>query len=87
MAGDEVARFNIGYIEFNSGNSDRGLKHWKIAASSGNYAAMQLLQKLFEKGIVSRESIDSTLIAHNKSCVEMRSEARDAAIRFFTAKN
>ena len=31
---------------------------------------------------VSRESIDSTLTAYNNSCVEMRSEARDACIRF-----
>jgi TPR repeat protein len=87
MAGDEDARFNIGYIEFNSGNADRGLKHWKIAASSGNYAAMNFIRKFFEDGVVSRESIDSTLIAFNKSCVEMRSEVRDAAIRFFMAKN
>jgi len=81
MAGDEDARFNLGYIEFTSGNAGRGLKHWTIAASSGSYSAMHSLRKLFEKGVVSRESINSTLIAYNKSCVEMRSEARDAAIR------
>ena len=36
---------------------------------------------------VSRESIDSTLTAYNNSCVEMRSEARDACIRFKTEIN
>jgi TPR repeat protein len=35
-------------------------------------------------GHVSRESINSTLTAYNNSCVEMRSEARDACIRFKT---
>ena len=30
---------------------------------------------------VSRESINSTLAAYNNSCVEMRSEARDAYIQ------
>jgi TPR repeat protein len=87
MAGNEDARYNIGYIEYTSGNVERGLKHWKIAASSGAYNAMTNLIQLFKRGIGSRDTIDSTLIAYNKSCVEMRSEARDTAIRFFMAKN
>jgi hypothetical protein len=41
-----------------------------------------MLTALYKKGYVSRESIDSTLIAYNNSCAEMRSEARDAYIRF-----
>jgi hypothetical protein len=35
----------------------------------------------FEKGYVSRESIESILTAYNSSCAEMRSKARDAAIQ------
>jgi hypothetical protein len=34
----------------------------------------------FEKGLVSRETIDSALEAYNNSCAEMRSEDRDAYI-------
>jgi hypothetical protein len=34
----------------------------------------------YGKRIVSRETFDSTLAAYNNSCVEMRSEARDAYI-------
>jgi len=86
MAGHEVARNNLGYMEYKSGNMERGLKHWTIAASSGHHMAMSNLIQLFKRGIGSRDTIDSTLIAYNKSCVEMRSEARDAAIRFFMAK-
>jgi hypothetical protein len=41
---------------------------------------MYNLKNAFEKGYISRESIDSTLVAYNKSCAEMRSEARDAVI-------
>jgi TPR repeat protein len=81
MAGHEVARFNLGIHEYNSGNKERALKHWKIAASAGCYDAMNELRLSFEQGLVSRESIDSTLAAYNNSCVEMRSEARDASIR------
>ena len=53
------------------------------SASRGKYKAMTNLRAFFEKGCVSRGSIDSALAAYNDSCVEMRSEARDAAIRSY----
>jgi TPR repeat protein len=80
MAGHEVARYNLGIIEYEYGNMEQALKHLKIAASAGNYLVMNNLLDAFQKGLVSRESIDSTLVAYNNSCVEMRSEARDANI-------
>ena len=43
MAGCEVARHNLGSIETNSGNLDQVIKHWIIAASGGQYCAMQEL--------------------------------------------
>jgi len=81
MAGHEIARCNLGAIEYNSGNMERAFKHWTVAASAGSYNAMHEMRAFFEKGYVSRESIDSTLIAYNNSCTEMRSESRDAYIR------
>ena len=87
MAGHEDARFNLGIIEYKSGNVERGFKHWMIAASAGEINAMHNLLGAFNKGVFSRESIDSTLTAYNNSCVEVRSEARDAAIRMHMADN
>jgi hypothetical protein len=81
MAGDEVARINLGVMEAQSGNMERAVKHWNIAASAGGYKAMHNLISCFKKGAVSRESIDSTLAAYNSSCAGMRSEARDASIQ------
>jgi len=75
----EGARYSLGVIENDSRNIKQAVKHWKIAALAGDYDAMHELRTRFEKA-VSRESIDSTLKAYNKSCVEMRSEARDACI-------
>jgi hypothetical protein len=68
-------------MDYNSGNIERAIKHWTIAASVGEFIALRELRMLFEKGLVSRESIDSTLVAYNTSCAELRSEARDAYIR------
>jgi TPR repeat protein len=81
MAGHEMARCKLGLMEFNSGNMDRAVKHWTIAASAGEFDAMHHLRTGFEKGAVSRDSIDSTLKAYNSCCAEMRSEARDAYIQ------
>jgi TPR repeat protein len=84
MAGDEVARCNLGIVEGNSGNMERAIKHLRIAASGGEYRAMHYLRNAFENGHASKESIDTALAAYNNSCAEMRSEARDAYIRFRT---
>jgi TPR repeat protein len=82
MAGDEEARTNIGLMEDDSGNIERAVKHWTIAASSGCFKSMHNLLVSFEEGAVSRESINTALTAYNNSCAKMRSEARDAIIRF-----
>jgi TPR repeat protein len=82
MAGHEGARNNLGCMEAESRNMERAVKHWTIAASAGSSRAMRNLLMALGDREVSRESIDSTLIAYNNSCVEMRSEARDACIQF-----
>jgi TPR repeat protein len=87
MAGHEEARYNLGSIEGNSGNMEQAVKHWTIAASAGQFTAMRKLQIEFEKGYVSRDTINSSLTAYNNSCAEMRSEARDAHIRMFMFDN
>jgi TPR repeat protein len=80
MAGHEGARYNLGIMEKQSGNMERAIKHLTISASAGCYRSIQHLKICFEKGVVSRESIDSILEAYNNSCAGMRSEARDARI-------
>ena len=81
MAGHEVARYNLGCLEAESRNMERAVRHWLIAASAGNHNAMHNLLMALKDRYVSRESINSTLAAYNNSCVQMRSEARDAFIR------
>jgi TPR repeat protein len=85
MAGNESARYNLGLMEYNSGNMEQAVKHFRIAASAGCFRAMYALLIAFNQSIVSRDEINSTLTAYNNSCAEMRSEARDAAIRVYIA--
>jgi TPR repeat protein len=81
MAGHEAARHNLGCIEYESGNMERAVKHCIIASSAGHFAAMGAVRIAFDKGLASRDAIDSALTLYNNSCAEMRSEARDAFIR------
>ena len=81
MIGHEAARYNLGVIEYKSGNIERAIKHWTIGASAGCFRAMHEMRTWFEKGHVSRQSIESTLTAYKNSCAEFRSEARDVCIR------
>ena len=81
MAGHEVARCNLGVIEARSGNLEQAVKHWTIGASAGEHQSMKNLLTALKNGMASRNEIDSTLAAYNNSCVEMRSEARDAYMR------
>ena len=63
MAGCEVTRYELGCLEgtrnnklgamaFTSDNVKRAIKHWTIAASAGEYRAMNTLIDLFKKGLV-----------------------------------
>ena len=80
MDGHEAARNNLGCKEYESGNMERAIKHWLIAASAGEHSALNNLLISFNQGLVSRNTINSTLTAYNSSCAEMRSEARDTFI-------
>jgi TPR repeat protein len=86
MAGHEEARSNLGSMEAHSGNMEQAVKHWAIAASAGDYLAMDNLLIVFKQGLVSRNAINSSLRAYNTSCTEIRSAARDAAIRRIGAR-
>jgi tetratricopeptide (TPR) repeat protein len=78
MAGHEVARTYLGCMEAQYGNMERAVKHLKIGALAGCFHSMHALIKFFQQDCISRESINSILVAYNNCCAEMRSETRDA---------
>jgi TPR repeat protein len=80
MAKHELARYNVGIIEAKSGNMERAVKHWRIAAAGGDFYAMHSLQVMFEDGLVRREAINSTFTAYNNSCSR---KARDNLISIY----
>jgi TPR repeat protein len=73
----DPSRCNLGGLEADAGNMKRAVRHFMIAALPGCYFAMQALNKSFEQGFVSRDTVKSTLTAYNNYCAEMRSEAKN----------
>ena len=55
MAGHEGARCMLGIMENKSGNRERAIKHWKIAASAGYYVAMHALITFSKKELVEEK--------------------------------
>jgi hypothetical protein len=67
--------------ESNTGNVERAVQHFKIAASAGECNSMKYLIPCFNLGFINRDEMNSILTAYNNSCAETRSEARDIYIR------
>ena len=85
MGGDIMARNNLGWVEGIYGNHHRAMKHFLIAAKTGEKKALDNVKIGFMKGIVTKDDYANTLRAHQKSLNEMKSDARDKAICFFTS--
>ena len=67
-----------------TGDLERAIRHWSIAASTGCYCVMHELRDLFERSAVRRESINFNFGSIQYSCTEMRSEASYAYISAIT---
>ena len=79
MAGHEMARYSLGFNEYNSGNVERSIKHWMISASAGHNDSMTVIKQEFERKLVQSDAYELTLKTHDDSLAEMRSQARDDA--------
>ena len=70
-------------MDLRNGKKERALKHWMIAASPGNYFAMDKLRSLFERGFIrGTDTMDSILAAYNNYCAEMRSNAYGTELNY-----
>ena len=82
IGGDTDARHNLGCIEKGTGNHYRAMKHFVIAAKSGDNESLDKVKKGFRVGRVTKDEYENTLRAYQKSQDEMKSEARDTANAF-----
>jgi len=85
IGGHHVARYNLGYEEWNNGNIERAVKHFIIAANLGYEDSMQVLWGQYAKGNITKEDLDATLRTHHAAINEMKSPEREAAEAFYNS--
>ena len=80
IGGDPSARYNLGVFEWNkNGNADRAVKHFVIAATQGEDAAMKNLMEMFKVGCFSKKDLAATLRAHKAAVDATKSPQREYA--------
>ena len=79
IGGNEVARYNLGNFEERAGNMTRALKHYMIAAESGDKISLKEIQKLYSNGLATKEDYTEALRVYQAYLAEIKSEQRDAA--------
>ena len=82
MNGDVTARNNLGVSEDEAGSWDRAIKHYLIAAGSGNDTSVKNIRELYMDGYSTKEDYSKALQAYQKYLDEVKSEQRDQAAAF-----
>eukprot|EP00984_Skeletonema_dohrnii_P018440 scaffold8628_cov105-Skeletonema_dohrnii-CCMP3373.AAC.3 len=83
IGGHPNARFNLGCIEERSGNIERAVKHFTIAAVQGYDRSMKLLMDHFKDGFVSKDDLAAALRAHQAAVDATKSPQREAAEEYY----
>ena len=83
LRGSVVARNNIGCSEYNFGNNEIGIRHWKIAAEAGCQISLNSLREIYNangkhpgKKFISKEYLDFAYRACHGAQMEVKTEER-----------
>ena len=79
MNGNDDSRCYLAMMEARCGNMDRAMKHYMISAKCGHDKSLEMVNKGFRLGFVTKDDFEKTLRGHKDFQDETRSEQRDAA--------
>lgn len=79
MLGDHQARHNLACAEEREGNTERSMKHFRIAAMNGVEQSLDSLREGLANGSVQSFDFDKIVDAYQKSSNETKSKERDIA--------
>ena len=81
LRGGVGARHNIGCSEYDFGNHEIAIRHWKIAAEAGHQKSLNMLKDIYNadgknpgKEFISKEYLESTYRACHEAQMEVKSE-------------
>ena len=79
MCGHAIARHNLGCEEYDAGNFDIGMQHWKIAAQLGLADSLKVVKISFMNGDTTKADYAAALRGYQNANDEMSSTDRDEA--------
>ena len=79
VMGNTISRHNLGIKEENTGNYDRALRHYMIAAGCGYADSLTVIQRLYSKGHATKEVYMKALQLYQEYLGEIKSIQRDKA--------
>ena len=79
MSGCVGARHNLGVNEVQTGNIDRSLKHFMIAIKGGSVFSLEIINKMYKVGYVTKDEYTEALRACRAYVDEIKSDQRDEA--------
>ena len=83
LRGDIYSRNNIGRIEYDLGNHEIGIRHWKIAAEAGCQRSLDALKDVYNnekepgKEFITKEDLGLAYRACHGAQMEVKSEERE----------
>ncbi|KAL7539014.1 hypothetical protein ACHAWF_006269 [Thalassiosira exigua] len=82
MGGHAKSRYILGVEEMEAGNYERAIRHWMIAAGSGEDDSLGSIRNCYSDKLVTKDIFEKALRAHQKSTNEMKSDQRDKAVAY-----
>ena len=82
MEGEVHARHNLGVSERKAGNHGRALKHFMIAARSGDNKSLKTIKEMYKDGYATKDDYAKALQAYQAYLDEIKSDDRDKAAAF-----
>jgi len=79
MRGNAAVRHSLAVNEENSGNTERAIKHYMIAASGGINISLKRIKVLYSNGHATKDEYSKALQAYQKYLIEVKSSQRDEA--------
>jgi len=80
LGGDNRARFNLGLLEAKSGNVERAMKHWIIAAGTGDKDALDNIRRDYMRGFATKDQYTTALRDYQAYKEDVKSDQRDRAL-------
>jgi len=87
IGGHPSARYNLGLEEWRSGNIEKAVKHWIIAATQGEDSAIKALMEMFKRGFVSKEDLAAAFRAHKAAVDATKSPQREEAEEYYRRRS